>query len=96
MALSPDGKVTKVVQFVYTISARRTMPRKKSKSSHFCVKLPDSSYKTGISFNGDSEIILGVYSDEYEFDTNDVTANSLTPCRSIINRRVTMREQVNT
>jgi hypothetical protein len=69
--LSPVGKMTKVAQFVYTISARRTMPRKKSKSSHSCVKLPDSSYKTGISFNGDSEIIPGLYSDEYEFDTNE-------------------------
>ena len=69
--VSPDGKVTRVVQFVYTISARRTMPRKKSKSSHSCVKLPDSSYKTGISFNGDSEIIPGLYSDEYEFDANE-------------------------
>ena len=69
--LSPDGKMTRVVQFVYTISARRTMPRKKSKSSHSCVKLPDSSYKTGISFNGDSEIIPGLYSDEYEFDANE-------------------------
>ena len=54
--LSPDGKMTRVVQFVYTISARRTMPRKKSKSSPSYVKLPYSSYKTGISFNGDFRI----------------------------------------
>ncbi len=70
--LSPDGRVTKVVNFVYTISERRTMPRKKLKSSHSCVKLPYSSYKTGISFNAlNGEIIPDLYSDEYEFDTNE-------------------------
>jgi hypothetical protein len=31
-----------------------------------------------------------------EFVTINVTANSLTHCRSIINHRVTMREHVNT
>jgi hypothetical protein len=70
--LSPDGTITKVVHYVYTISARRAMPWKKLKSSHFCVKLPDSSYKTGISFNAlYGEIIPDLYSDEYEVDANE-------------------------
>ncbi len=48
------------------------MPRKKLKSSHSCVKLPDSSYKPGISFNAlNGEIIPDLYSDEYEFDANE-------------------------
>ena len=70
--LSPDGKITKVVHFVYTISARRAMPRKKLKSSHSCAKLPYSSYKAGISFNAlNGEIIPDLYSDEYEFDADE-------------------------
>jgi hypothetical protein len=69
--LSPDWKITKMVHFVYKISARRTMPRKKLKSSHSRVKLPDSSYKPGISFNAlNGEIIPDLYSGEYEFDAN--------------------------
>jgi hypothetical protein len=67
-----DGKITKMVHFVYTISARRSMPRKKLKSSYFCGKKPDSSYKPGISFNAlNAEIIPNLYSDEYEFDANE-------------------------
>jgi len=69
--LSPDGKLTKVVHFVYTIIAKRSMPRKKLKSSPSCGKNLDSSYKPGISFNA----LIGtnipvLYSDEYEFDAN--------------------------
>jgi hypothetical protein len=70
--LTLDGKTTKMVHFVYTISARRSMPRKKLKSSPFCGKKLDSSYKPGLSFNAlNGEIIPGLYSDEYEFDAND-------------------------
>ncbi len=70
--LSADGTITKVVHFVYTISARRAMPRKKLTSSHSCVKLHDNSYKTGISFNAlIGEIIPDLYSDEYEFGAHE-------------------------
>ena len=60
-----------MVHFVYTISARRSMPRKKKISSPSCVKKPDSSYKPGLSFKSYSEIIPDLYSDEYEFDANE-------------------------
>ena len=69
--LSPNGEITKMVHFVYLISARRSMPRKKIKSSPSCVKKPDSSYKPGLSFKSYSEIIPDLYSDEYEFDANE-------------------------
>jgi hypothetical protein len=70
--LSPDGKITKMVHFVYTISARRTMPRKKSKSSNSCGKKPDNSYNPDLSFNAlNGEIMPDLYSDEYEFDANE-------------------------
>ena len=65
--LAPHGTKTKMVHFVYTISARRAKPLKYIKSSHSCVK-PDTSYKLGISINtlnGD------LYSDENEFDTGE-------------------------
>ena len=67
--LSPDGKLTKIVHFVYAISARRTMPQKRSKSSNSCGKKPDTSYNTDLSFN--DEIMPDLYSDEYEFDINE-------------------------
>ena len=48
------------------------MPRRKLSSSHSCVKLPDSSYKAGISFNAfNGEIIPDLDSDEYEFDAHE-------------------------
>ncbi len=48
------------------------MPRNRSKSSKSCGKKPDISYKPGISFNDlNGEIILDLYSDEYEFDANE-------------------------
>ena len=57
---------------MYTISARRSMPRKKLKSSPSCSKKPDSSYKPGISFNPLNGVIIpDLYSDEYEFDANE-------------------------
>jgi hypothetical protein len=47
------------------------MPRKKIKSSNYCGKQPDNSYKLGVSFNAlNGEIIPDLYSDEYEFDAN--------------------------
>jgi hypothetical protein len=70
--LSLDGKITKMVHFVYTISARRSMPRKKLKSSLSCGKKHDSSYKPGISFNAlNGETIPDLYSDEYKFYANE-------------------------
>ena len=70
--LSPDGRVTRVVHLVSTISARRAMPRRKIKSSHSRVTFADSSYKSGVSFNAlNGEIIPDLYSDEYEFDANE-------------------------
>jgi hypothetical protein len=69
--LAPDGTKTKMVHFVYNISARRAKPLKYIKSSHSCVK-PDTSYKTGISINTlNGDIIPDLYSDEYEFDTSE-------------------------
>ena len=60
--LSLDGKIIKMVHFVYTISARRSMPRKKVQSSPSCGKKTDSSYKPGISFNAlNGEIIPDLY-----------------------------------
>jgi hypothetical protein len=70
--LSPDGKITKIVHFVYTISARRTMPRRKPKSSNSCGKKPDNTYNPDLSFNAlNGEIMPDLYSDEYEFDANE-------------------------
>jgi hypothetical protein len=61
-----------MVHFVYTISARRSMPRKKLKSSPSRGKKPDSRYKPGLSFNAlNGGIIPDLYSDEYEFDANE-------------------------
>ncbi len=57
---------------MYNISARRTIPRKKLKSSNPCGKQPDNSYKPGISFNAlNGETIPDLYSDEYELDANE-------------------------
>ncbi len=62
--LSPDGKITKMVHFVYTISARRTVPRRKPKSSNSCGKKPDISYNPDLSFNAlNKEIMPDLYSD---------------------------------
>ncbi len=48
------------------------MPGKKLKSSPSCGQKHDNSYKSGISFNAlNGEIILDLYSDEYEFDANE-------------------------
>jgi hypothetical protein len=69
--LARDGTKTKMVHFVYSISARRAKPLKYVKSSHSCVKL-DISYKPGISINTlNGDFIPDLYSDEYEFDTNE-------------------------
>ena len=70
--LSPYGKITKMVHFVYTISARRTMPRKKPKSSNSCGKKSNNSYNPDLSFNAlNGEIIPDLFSDECEFDANE-------------------------
>ena len=89
--LSPDGKITKMVHFVYAVSARRTMPRKRSKSSNSCGKKPDISYNPGLSFN--DEIMPDLYSDEYEFDINEYQKwhldykFNLDACASIANHK---------
>ena len=60
------------MHFMYTISARRSMPRKKLKSSSSCGKKLDSSYKPGLSFNVlNGGNIPDLYSDEYELDANE-------------------------
>ena len=64
--LSPDGEITEMVHFVYTISTRRTMPQRKPKSSHSCGKKLDNSYSPDLSFNVlNGEIMPDLYSDEY-------------------------------
>ena len=72
LKLSHDGKVTKMVHFMCTISARRTMPRNRLKSQISCGQKPESGYKPGISFSAlNGEIISNLYSDADEFDANE-------------------------
>ena len=69
--ISPNGDLSRMVHYVYTISSRRAKPRIRLNSSTSCVK-PDSGYKPGLSLNAlNGEVIPDLYSDEYEFDANE-------------------------